>query len=74
MKLAFIKALNSLLLLCPRSKQTFLFSSMALLTELIMVESEAYFDTKVQLTFVTFASLVIIFKEADSPRGCIVKS
>ena len=47
---------------------------MALLTELIMVESEAYFDTKTQLTLVTFADAVIIFKEAELPIGSLGKS
>jgi hypothetical protein len=40
---------------------------MALLTALIIVESEAYLDTKTQLILVTFIAGYKIFKDAAKP-------
>ena len=72
--LALIKALNSLLLFDPKSKQALLPSTIALFTALIIVESEAYFDTNTHPTLVTFAVDVVILREAVRPKGALGKS
>ena len=72
--LAFIKALNSLLLLEPKSRQIFLPLAIALLTSAIMVDSAADLDTKTQPTLVTPIAGDKIFKEATWPKGDLGKS